>query len=297
MFTVQLKKKNIKLEKFGDRRVEGVIKNEYSLFRLLQLAQAFETYAKTENAEKYINLDFAQLYYLSVLDEKLSHILVCVCLESELKIKTLLIAEANKLGVSNDFLVDYIKGDLEYLLQSYPQDLNQILKDAEDGQDSFALERFLDLIMFGTFEKVVRAFYKQYFEQAAEKEREAVDGYLISIHNIRNKVAHNIPLLGGLRTKGDAFNSRLSAYLTKSGIKHRTLKTNLSREVVFDIVNVLYLYCCNQDKKRISANYSQLKKFCRECKKYKKYFINNSVLVSSFNFFESIIEIFRKPII
>ena len=296
MFVDKLKDKNVKFNKIDEKTAELITQNEFSQYRLLCLSNVFDKYTKTENAGKYINLDFAQLYYLSKLDEKLSHILIQICLELELKMKTLLICDANKLGVSNAFLVDYIKDDFEFLSQSYLQELNCILESAEKGYDGFALERFLDIAMFGTFEKIVRAFYKRYSGQLMEEKIGIYDGYLISIHNLRNKVAHNIPLLGDLHIKGKAFNSRLSAYLVKSGIKNKTLHTNLSREVEYDIVNVLYFYCCIQDRKRIITIYRQLKEFCRECKQYAKYLINNSILVSTFNFFERIIKIFRRPV-
>lgn len=289
-----LKKKNIKFEKINEDAAVQIMESEYSQFRLLRLAEVFETYAKPDKEGQYVNLDFAQLYYLSRLDEQLSHIFMRVCLESELKIKTLLIADANELGVANTFLIDYIKEDFEYLSQAYKQDVVRILKSTENGQDDYLLERFLDLITFGTFEKVVRTFYKRYGAQLPQKNWGEYDGYLISIHNVRNKVAHNIPLLGDLRIKGSAFNSRLSEHLAKSGIKHKTLQTNLSREVIYDLVNILYFYSCTQEKEALKANYLALKSYCKCCKKDKNLFIQNQILVSAFNFFENIIDIFKN---
>lgn len=291
-----LKQKNIKFEILDEQRAEKILGSEYSLFRLCNLAEIFETYRQTENVGKFVDLDFAQLYFLSDLDYELSHILMRICLELELKLKTLLIADARKLGVINTFVLDYITTDYNYLSQVFPEKIKSLLKNVESGQDEFVLEKFLETITFGTFEKVVRAFYEQYSLMLFGKQSAPYDSYLFSIHNIRNKVAHNIPVISDLLKKSNSFNSRLSEYLVKKGVKAKTLHTNLSRSVVYDVANILYFYCATQDQKRITVNYKELKAFCHSCKKFKKYFRQNTVLMSSFKFFEKITIIFKSPV-
>ncbi|MCH5165038.1 MAG: Abi family protein [Clostridiales bacterium] len=289
-----LKKLNVKFNIIDEKEAANLISSEYPLNRLIEFASIFEQYKMTDKQGQFVNLEFAQLYYLTKIDERLRHILMKMCLEIEQKIKYILISDSIKLKVARTFLTEYIRSDYDYLYRHYSKELDLFISGDENV---YTLDKFLDIITFGTFVKLVRAFYQQYAQEIYHKKHASFEQYLSSVHHIRNKAAHNVTLLSELNEKRGLLNPQVSEYLAKHGINSKTLKTNLSRTIVFDITSVMHLYCNLLSREQIKQNNKVWRKFVfKECRSYKKLFQKNEILKSAYRFSQKVVRIYSKKV-
>ncbi len=290
-----LKQLNIKFEIINEIKAQELIDCNFPCSLLLSYSSIFEKYRIKEKEGKFVNLDFAQLFYLALIDEQLRQFLMILCLEIELKIKTILIADAQKLNVEEVFLQDYINSDIDYLTKTYPNEINDF--NLCPNEDLSPLYNFTSAVLFGTFEKLVHNFYCKYAELIYGKQRAPFEKYLSSVRRIRNMVAHNSPLLSELSVNNKMSNNSLSPFLSDKGIKSKTLHTNLSKPIIFDICNIMRLYCGIQSVDKINKTNKEFKKFLRiNYRKYGKYLKTNQTISSSYTFFKSIVKIFSSKV-
>lgn len=286
------KKNNIMFNKIDEDKAENIMLKEYPSALLFSYSNLFEKYFGTDKKGTFVSLDFTQLYYLAIIDEQLRQILMRICLEIELKIKTIFLADVQKLDVEENFLNEYIQSDLEYLSKTYPNELEKIKSCKETS-----LYNFLNSILFGTFEKLIHSFYRKYAQIIYGTPRAPFEKYLSSVRKIRNMVAHNSPFLSELKNNEKLSNNSLSPFLSSKGIKSKTLHTNLSKPIMFDLCNILRLYCGIQPLVKIKKNAKEISKFIRtNHKKYVKYFKTNLTLSSSYRFFKDVVKIFSTQV-
>lgn len=281
---------NITFNVICEKDAENIMKKEYSYYKLMEYSQLFEKYKTTSKQGKFVKLDFSQLYYLAVIDFRLSQILMCMCLEIENVLKTKLISDADKVSDNQNFFREYYNSESSYFKQTYNAENIEILRmsDFEGTVDSLELPQFLNVLQFGTLEKLIHFFYKKYAVQIYKTEFAPFENELYSIRRIRNLVAHNNSILSKLNIKTEHRNLKLSAYLGKKGIKNKTLTTNLSKIIVSDLCNLLYVYFNIIEDN--NAVLRMLEEFDKQCwQKYQGYFEENYSLKSVYFFIKKII--------
>ena len=277
-----LRQLNITFKKIKEAEAITIFTEEVSYFRIQCLTNAFERYRQSEKKGQFVNLDFAQLYYLSQIDEYLSHVLIIICLEIEKKLKIILLNDAYKVNFTCDFLLEFFDANQEYI-KGYPDDLQNLLY-ATDSNPYSILGKFMDLASFGLFINFFEAFYKKYSLLIYERTNYGIEKFLDSVRNIRNKVAHNILLFDNIRDKNKSTNSPIYSYLSKHGLSSKTLHTNLSHAVTFDICRTLHLFCLIQSKKEIHSASIEMRVFIKKWKRCKKYFRKCDSILSTMNF-------------
>lgn len=292
-----LKSQNIKFSIINEEQALQIMCLEFPLSKIEDMSSLFEKYRTAEKKNTFVNLDFAHLYYLALIDEELSDILMRICLDLEAKLKTILINDVYKLKVADKFLNEYISSDYAFLSRDYSEEINDFIKFHEDYSDLYTFDRFLNMLPLGAIERIIHSFYDKYCEDLQEKSLLHYEKTLNSIRHIRNCVAHNGAIISKANIIRGEQNSKVSAYLKHSGVGERTLSTNLSKTVIFDIANILHLYCVIQPNDKIKKNNEKLSTFIKDIRKrYRKYFIDNEPLVSIYRFLRDIIEIYSKKI-
>ena len=290
----KLKELGITFNEISECKAEYIMKNEISYYKLMEYSCVFERYNSTEQKGKFINLDFSQLYYLSKIDFELSYIAMQMCLELELIIKTIFLNDVMKFVDTKAFMKAYYKTDEEYISFVYTADNFETIKSKYNVENIFDLDfdQFIDVVQFGTFERILKFFYNEVVQECSSKVKFVIE-QIACIRRIRNIVAHNNSILGQLSIKRDCKNFKLLAFLGKNGIKNKMLKTNMSKGVVADLCGLFYLYfnLVNSYEKA----FKRLSTFNKEyCKKFLSLYSNNSVINSFYSFMTSVIEIFRK---
>lgn len=292
----ELKDKNIKFTQITEKEAHSIITNEYSYFKLIEYSAIFDKYHKEDKKDKFINLDFSMLYYLCKIDEKLSHIIICLCLEIEQTLKTIFVNDVLSTCNEDDFLKEYIKYDEEYLNQTYTSENFNIIAEKYNAKNinQLSFSQFVNVIQFGTFERLIHYFYKDNANFIYSSTFAPFEKQLSSVKKMRNMSAHNNSILSELSVKKDFKDFNVSSFLGRKGIKNKTLRTNMKRNVVYDFSNLLYLFFKIVNKQKGKYYFDILENFLNTfCLHYKNYYINNDLLISTYNFIKKTLIIYK----
>lgn len=247
-YILEMKKKQINFNRIDEQTAENIMKNEYSFYQLMEYSQLFDQYVSTEKKGQFIRLDFAQIYYLAIIDEQLRHVILQQCLELE---KYLKLQITNYFNGRNELisviLQDYMIQDMEYLSETYKESKNDIIHEKYTALkiDELNLVQFLDVIQFGTLERFWIFCYDRCITSSREKLITLRECF-ISTRYLRNAAAHNNTILSNLPKKAKTEQNCTSSqhvlnYLKQSGVGQKTLATNMSKQIVKDFCNFLYL--------------------------------------------------------
>ncbi len=286
--------KNITFNLIDKHKAERIMQNEYAYYMLMKLSSVFEK-KKKSNEEKFINLDFGQLYYLAKIDSQLSQILMGLCLKIEKSLKTRLIYDAEKVCNTEMLMNEYYSNESDHLNKTYTSNNIEIIKNENFAEEikNMNFYQFLDVVQFGTLEKFVHFFYKKFSMQIYKKEFPSFETRLYAVRRIRNIVAHNNSIIAKLQEKTEYKNLKISAMLGNNGIKNKTLKTNMSKAVISDLCDLLYVYYELVDDGG-ELLYTFVDFDNNYIKKYKDIFCKNDLLRTVYAFLKNVIEIFSQ---
>ena len=212
-----LKEKNIKFEQMSEKEVSKYLEDNNNYFNLTAYKNNFEKkYINKKFVDEYVDLDFAYLKDLSIIDFKLRLLLfdMIVDIEHYLKLKILRliknIPNEDGYAVVNKYL------DNDYNDPVNPKKLhNSILKkvgnvyyqrifskyDMDDNKrlEDIPMWEFLEIITFGELVKFYDFFIEEYNLNYLKDEI-----YILSeIKKLRNAVAHNSNILTELDVKNN----------------------------------------------------------------------------------------------
>lgn len=288
----RLEKMNISFNGINKSLAQTIIETEYPYYKLIEYSSLYEKYTTTNKKGKFINLDFEHLYSLAKIDEEFSNIILCEFLELERTIKAIILSKKIKYNIPSNVVEEYVSLDEEYLNHVYRFENRQVLLKYENvSLKGMTIEQFLDVIQFGTLEKFYNYLYKTYFA-ASEK---YYGYYISSAYKLRNIVAHYEALISQLNKNKKSGTQEVSSFLGNNGVNHKTLKTNMSKPIVLDYCNMLYLYYLLQPDYKLIQNYSRLNRFLKEfCEPYFELLNKNEILKSFYYFICNVIEIFHS---
>ena len=218
-----LKEKNIKFEQMSEKEASKYLEDNNNYFNLTAYKNNFEKkYINKKFVDEYVDLDFAYLKDLSIIDFKLRLLLfdMIVDIEHYLKLKILRLIKniPNEDGhtVVNKYL------DNDYNDPVNPKKLhNSILKkvgnvyyqrifskydmDENKRLEDIPMWEFLEIITFGELVKFYEFFIKEY---NINYEYQSI--YILSeIKKLRNAVAHNSNILADLDVKNNFHGPRV----------------------------------------------------------------------------------------
>lgn len=303
-----LKEKNIKFEQMSEKEASKYLEDNNNYFNLTAYKNNFEKkYINKKFVDEYVDLDFAYLKDLSIIDFKLRLLLfdMIVDIEHYLKLKILRliknIPNEDGYAVVNKYL------DNDYNDPVNPKKLhNSILKkvgnvyyqrifskydiDENKRLEDIPMWEFLEIITFGELVKFYDFFIEEYNLNYLKDEI-----YILSeIKKLRNAVAHNSNILTELDVKNN-FNDPskyIIEFLEKSGIGKENKRNKLRNSRIRQITYVLYMFneVVTSDGVRESVTYKINDFFFNRVPKYKDYYKNNSLLKSIYYYFQKIIE-------
>lgn len=239
--------KGVKFERWSEEDAEDYLRKNNSYFRLRSYRSNFAKRAGGERDGQYINLDFAMLVDLSVIDMCLRNELLPLTLDIEhfSKMSLLDVIEANGedgYGIVQDFLASYavqsganpVVSEIERGLSSpYTRGLIQSHPDAD-----YPVWEFFEVIPFGRFAHFVR-FCGNRFGDGALLDR----FYLLqSVKGLRNACAHNSCIINDMKS-GDATHCARAAVtkaLGEIGVGRDARRTKLSNERFQQIATTLF---------------------------------------------------------
>ena len=302
-----LKEKNIKFEKITEEEAEKYLKNNVNYYNLVSYKNNFEKYIRQgQFIDKFIDLDFAYLKDLSIIDSQIRLVLFKIIIEIEhsLKIRILNIVETIENEDGYKLVNKYLEKDFNN--KKRPRKVHDSIKhnvtseyfqkifskynwDEDTKIENIPVWEFLEIITFG---ELINFFDYLTIESGLKKEN--TDVFIFrEILKLRNAVAHNTLLLNDLNTKNNinppAY--KIIQYLNKKGISKTTRNKKLCNSRIRQITYTLYMF-------DVSVIDSELKKdIKRELKNiyyirillHKDYYNNNELLKSIYKYFEKIL--------
>lgn len=201
--------------------------------------------------EKYQEVDFKNLVDLASLDMQLRYIIIKFCLDIEhsTKLKVLRSITNNRedgYKIVKDFF-DYVqsKSNIE---RPYNRFLGHLSKDKYRQLDFQSYEEhtpiwfLVEYLQFGDLCWFVEFYYSEY----KAKEFENLSKTLRFVKNIRNKAAHNTPILNNIvsldQILGNNRNILISEYGKNIGINQKLLNKRLKNYNIQDLLAMFYVY-------------------------------------------------------
>lgn len=240
-----MKSKGIQFNIVSENDAISYLTNNTYYFKIKAYAKNYDKYRTTEKAGQYVNLEFAYLKDLAIIDMLLRHFILKTSVDLEHTIKTRFLRDFNnseddgyylvqKFLDENPLILDEIKRKKE---NSYTKDLsNKLLK------DGFAIWNIIELLSLKDFLLLYQRFYAEY-----PNARTGHNLYypMQAVRKLRNAAAHSNCLINTLRRPYSgkvSYNGKVDAFVKRiSSIDKKSQRSNLSNQVVYDFVTMLYL--------------------------------------------------------
>ena len=294
------KEKGIKFNIINEQDAEEFLHKSTYYFKLKAYAKNFSKYTQ-ENSPKinqYINLEFAYLKELSIIDSNFRKIILNMVLDIEHFLKVQLIADFSEnpdedgYKIINSFLT-LVKPNLrdELLKKSTNSYCFELI---DKYKDNFAIWNLIEVISFGEFIELYEYYYSFY------ENKYNINGKLLPIKWLRNAAAHNNCLLHKLvppYSKDIVPNQQIMRKLSQiKYMPRKTRESKMKNPIIHDFVVLLDVYCTIiKSKKTVAYGIKILSDFINNrCLKHKDYFENNDVLKSNYEFLKKVVDFYEK---
>lgn len=306
--------KGISFSLVSELEVKEYLFNVNNFLRTASYRKNFQKNQKGTNKGKYINLDFAYLKELSIIDMhfRMEVIHLCIDIEHDLKVKILQEVETNSKIDGYSIVKDFLESNEKILKRiaancSSPFTCDLIRKyfTIEEQIDSITNKRvnniskyddcpiwvFLELITFGD----LIYFYKFFCEQNEIKPIIS-NSLLHLVKNLRNGCAHNNCILANLSSSTSKAPQEISRLVSNiKGISKSQMQKKLTCRPVLEFVTLLYVYdrivSEKVKEKGVEKLYSLIS---NRMLRNKNYFTNNELIKSTYEFSKKILLFFYE---
>ncbi|EMC0291775.1 Abi family protein [Staphylococcus pseudintermedius] len=207
---------------------------------------------QSQLVERYQEVDFKNLVDLASLDMRLRYIIIKFCLDIEHSIKLNIMRSITYLENEDGYKVvqrffgyvrqtSKIKNPYKKMMEYLSYDTYRKL-DYDKYEQNTPIWFLIEHIQFGNLCWFIEFYYNTYkideFKELSKTVR--------FVKNIRNKAAHNTPILNNIVLKNQINGNNKSVLITQYakslGIRKQTLDKRLSNYNIHDILAMLYVY-------------------------------------------------------
>ena len=307
-----LKNKNIKFEYISESDALKYLKDNNNYYNLTSYKHNFEKYMfDGKFIDKYIDLDFAYLKDLSIIDYRVRLILFKMIINIEHYLKMKILNTIENIDEEDGYRIVNLYLDKDFNNDKFPKKLhNSIFKkvgseyyqkifskydiDKDKKLENIPIWEFLEIITFGELVN----FYEFYTREYRLRE-ESKDVYILrDIVKLRNAVAHNFCILSDLGNKDNNYpvSYKIINFLESCDVGKEMRIKKLSNSRIKQITYVLYMFneivTSDGIKENVINEINDL--FYNRIIYHKEYYNNNELLKSVYSYFEKIIEKFYK---
>lgn len=301
-----LKEKNIKFEIISEEKAEEYLKNNNNYYNVTSYKNDFVKYQCGKLQGKYIDLDFAYLKDLSIIDYRTRNILFKMIIDIEHYLKIRILNNIEAIDEEDGYKVVNLYLEQDYNDEKYPKRVHDsIIKkvsneyykkifskynvDKNKKLENIPIWEFLEIITFGELINFFDFFTKKY-----KLEDNKYVFILREINKLRNAVAHNSCVLSELDKKDNEHrvDTLVIDFLKECGIGKENRNNKLKNSRIRQITYTLYLFniIVSSDGIKNNIKHDISKLFYGRILLNKKYYNNNGLLKSIYNYFDKIIE-------
>ena len=255
--------KGITFKYISQEKAISYIQEKNNFLRIMSYRKNYRKHEVGKgNPEHYINLDFAYLYELSIIDMHLRNIILKMCSDIEHSLKVSLVTAIEKDDNQDGYTIveDYIDGLTDVCRRSFLGGLarkssssytgvlikkNFSIKTLQRGKAIAVAEYddcpawvFVELLSFGEFID----FYKYCVSFNIVEE---MDGRVLNqVRSLRNGCAHNDCLIVDFTSKADVFAPReiVNEVLRITSISKKQRTKKLKNRFLTEFTSLLYIY-------------------------------------------------------
>lgn len=293
----RLKANGVSFKLSMEEEAKNYLRYNNNYFKLTSYRKNFVKHQSGSKAGQYIDLDFAYLIDLAVIDMELRYIFVQLSLDIEHYIKMQLLRNVEDsaedgYSICTDFSNSLSEDQLLRLKGEIERNKNNIYCGnlVKKYCDEFPIWAFLELIPFGRL-VYFYDFCAERFRSTQMKDRFYA---LKTCNQLRNATAHNSCVINELKPGTAQYRPRDNVYKHLSkipGISKGVRKKKLSNARIQQIVTLLYVHLdcvtSNGIKKRSSKLLHGLSQRMFENIEFYK---NNDLITSSFKFLSNVID-------
>ena len=298
-----------------DAKIYLELNNYY--YKVTSFKSNFEVYQFGELKGKYINLDFAYLKDLAIIDYRVRRLFFNITTSIEHYLKLRILNTIESMSEEDGYNIVNLFLDKDYNDTQYPKRTHENImmkKDSEyyrhifskyNLQEDKKIENlpiwiFFELISFG---ELIRFF--KFFTNYYNLEDKKYFKILKEVKNLRNAVAHNSCILSNLDAKDNnkRFSDLIVDYLNQCGICKKIRDKKLKNSVIMQMTCALYLFneivTSDGIKQYVCEEINEL--FYGRIVLNKKYYAKNDLLKSVYHYFNKIVKknlnIFTKRLV
>lgn len=298
-----LQSKGVKFQKMSVEDAKQYLTQNNNYFKLRAYRKNFPKHPGGDFAGQYINLDFAMLKDLAIIDMRLRYVLIHLALDIEHFAKVKLLKAIEDSG--NDgyqIVLDYMdllqRKDEENETHRLTTLKNELLRNLDNPycggiiakyDGCYPVWAFVEIIPLGSFIH----FYGFCADQLNRKDMKDDYYLLTTVKNLRNAAAHSNCIIHDMGAKDSKHSTNYRVIKSLSTISKTTRNNRLSNARMQQIVTLLYTHSVMVTSPGVHESEKQaLVKLCERMNHHIDYYADNDVIVSNFAFFQKVVDIF-----
>lgn len=297
-----LESKGVKFEYISKEEAAEYLQKNNNYFKLRAYRKNFPKHPGGEKEGQYINLDFAELKDLAIIDMRMRYVFIHMALDIEhfAKVKLLrAIEESDDDGyqIVEDYLQNLKDMDARDGTHLYDAAQNELDRNIDNSYCGGIIKKyagcypvwaFIEIISFGS----LIHFYSFCAGKLGNKELKDDYYLLMTIKELRNAAAHSNCIIHDMGAKDSSYTPNYKVLRALKGISKATKTEQMKNERMRQMATLLYTHSVIVTSEGIHEHIAEeLRKLVDRMKRHSDYYTDNQNIMCGFAFFEKCIDI------
>lgn len=299
---LHLQSKGVKFNLASIEDAKAYLSQNNNYFKLRAYRKNFPKHPGGELIGQYINLDFAMLKDLAIIDMRLRYTIIHLALDIEhfAKVKLLnAIEQGNEDGylIVTDYMQELAADDAlngTHRKETLDAELLRNLNNPYCGgiianyNGHYPVWAFVEIIPLGSF-----VHFYGFCAKRLKRKDLTDDFYLLSaVKKLRNAAAHNNCLIHDMGAKDSPHKTNYKVLQALSGISKSTRNSKLQNVRMQQIVTLLYAHSVIVTSSGVHEyEKGQLQEIVKRMHQNIDYYSGNDVILTNFSFFKKVVDI------
>lgn len=301
-----MKEENIKFEKCSEKDAIKYLSENNNYYNVTAYKNNFVKYQCGEFKGKYIDLDFAYLRDLAIIDYRTRLLLFKMIIDIEHYLKIRILNTIENIDEEDGYNIVNLYLEKDYNDSKFPKKVHDSIRkkvsneyykkifskydiDKDKKIENIPIWEFLEIITFGELVNFFEFYTREY-----NLDDNKYVFILREINKLRNAVAHNSCVLSELDKKDNLHrvDTLIINYLKECGIGKENRNNKLANSRIRQITYTLYMFNIIVSSEGVKNNVKHdiTKLFYGRIILNNKYYTNNGLLKSIYSYFDKIIE-------